>query len=838
MRDTCPDSCPRKAEKLCNPCMCGIGNKETNVMLIGDYPSRIDDEDGIPFSGEPGKILRAIFAQLGIDKDQLYFTNAVKCFANKEDPKPSQKEIKECRHFLVDEIKEINPKVIGAIGGTALKALLNRTGISKLKNNVFFSEEFNCKIVPIYHPNYITRNPHEYAALESGFKILFNEVNEQTKLVPTKRQRCIASTPEQVAKILDVLETKDEFVFDLETSSLDYFKAQILCVAVSWKENFGAVIPWKLLTGTLLDRFVAVLKSPKLKINHNIKFDIQVLKARGICTKGPFFDTMLAHHLIDENSKHGLDDLTFKYLDLGEYWGALEKFKTQICKEKKILKEEFSYDLFPDEVLFPYAACDADATYRLYKILSKELARQNLTDFFKKHTMAFMPVILFMEYKGIRIDRDKLRGLIDDTRTKINELETKFFENEDVKAYEVWRKSMAVKKLETKYNDSKMLKSRYPNGVEEYAEHILKEKDWKFNFQSPKQLQELFFKRMGLRAIKETPTGLSVDESVLTELATNHNVAFAAQLIEYRKLTKYCSTYLESVYEKSMSDGRIHTTYQQHLTVSGRLSSKSPNLQNISRDAKDFKSCFLADPGYTFVKSDLGQAEFRCWAHYSGDEDMIRDIDLVDKHLLPDIHTLIASEVFNVPVEEISKKDPRRTAAKNAVFGLMYGRGPAAISVQYGISIEQAEQIKKSFFARYPVAARWLKDIVEEAREKGAVRTWFGRVRRLPKIHSDNMGDRAEAERQAQNSPIQGQASDMNNGYMIRIWKAAREKGIDCYPAATIHDDNTLQVKEGQEDQLVEVMKHVVDTAFPEFKCKMQLEFKKGNNLGYMEDVK
>jgi DNA polymerase-1 len=259
-------------------------------------------------------------------------------------------------------------------------------------------------------------------------------------------------------------------------------------------------------------------------------------------------------------------------------------------------------------------------------------------------------------------------------------------------------------------------------------------------------------------------------------------------------------------------------------------------LQNISRDAKDFKSCFVSDPGYLFVKSDLAQAEFRCWAHYSGDQDMIRDIELVDAGLLADIHKQTASEVFNIPVEEVTKD--QRTAAKNTVFGLLYGRGSSAISAQYGITVEQAECVKERFFSRYPVAAQWLRDIVNEAREKGAVKTWFGRIRRIPKIHSDNMGDRAEAERQAKNSPIQGQASDMNNAYMMRIWREARKRGIDCYPAATIHDDNTLQVKEGQEDQLVEVMRYVVANSFPDFKCKMKLEFKKGNNLGYMEDVK
>lgn len=1261
-RNECPDSCPRKSECLHNPCIKGVGNKSSKIMLVSENPDRMEDEDGLSLSGEAGRLLNTIFAQLNVSREDFFITDAVKCGTNNEDPKPSSKEIKFCRHFLEDEIKEVKPVVIGVLGATALKSVLNRTGITKLKNNVFFSEEFNCKIVPVYHPRYILRNPNEFYSLSDGIKLILEEA-KSTEINTAALQDCkhlVADTTEKIDEILFILEKKDKFVCDLETQDLNYLTTEILCVSVSWKEKFGVVIPWKSFSALQLARFVSILQTKKLKINHNIKFDMQVLKAHKICVKGPIFDTMLAHHLIDENTKHGLDDLTLRYLDLGEYWADLEKEKAKICKERKIAKEEFKYDMLPDKVLHPYAATDADATYRLYNILSKELDRQNLTKFFNDHTMTFMPVLLYMEFKGIKIDREKLSRLIEECKKQIVDVETILMAYEDVKKYEDNRKALAVKKLEDKYNESKILKSRYPNGVEEYAQKILKEEDWKFNFHSPKQLQELLFKQMGLKASKETKTGFSTDEESMIELAEHHNVEFAKKLVEYRKLTKYCSTYLEAVFAKSAHDGRIHTTYQQHLTVSGRLcvgkdtiletnqgkfriselklnklrnvmilshmgrqcrilnkfykgreqlyrvvldngdniectlghrfltlegwkhvsqlkvgsvicnrcinetpalesgtlgfnqgvlcgqggqrgnvtnrpyediqvfknnigqqfrsvrgrisggikeeskqkscksndlqhtwstsskdthrlqvirgvdrkaypgrtnctnvkydtvvcsspskeirikkkngilyginrrvlfefigqntsgvkrtgiklqrrsriifsravsgvyrsssdsmvrkesskaasgydrfrenkeksylleqqsaritsiigitrkgdhayqtisaiknqelssrflfsnykvisrggwqfsserqknartrcyktrtirefgvssssfyrdsnsqrsfrspvnystgiivaiepttidevwdievegdhsycahgfinhnSSRNPNLQNISRDAKDFKSCFISDPGYVFVKSDLSQAEFRCWAHYSGDQDMITDIEAG-----MDIHKLIASEVFNVPIEQIDKKDPRRTAAKNAVFGLMYGRGSQAISMQYNITLEQAEEIKERFFGRYPVAAAWLKSTIREARETGCVRTWFGRVRRLPKIHSDNMGDRAEAERQATNSPIQGQASDMNNGYLIRILREAKARGIDCYPAATIHDDNTLQVKEEQAEQLIAVMKHVVATAFPDFKCRMELEFKKGNNLGYMEDAK
>jgi uracil-DNA glycosylase family 4 len=477
LRATCPDECPRKKERICNGNIQGVGPREARIVLVSDYPNRTDDEEGIPLLGQPGRMLNSMLAPTGVSRQDIYITNAIKCFTRKEEVKTVAKELKYCSAYLEAELKTINPVVIGTLGAHALKAVLNRTGITKLKNNVFFSEEFNCKVVPVYHPNYVLRNPHEYSVLNDGIRMIVREA--ESREVNTAAQEnatyLTATTAEQVERIITCLEKQEAFVFDLETSSLDYFVAKILCVSVSWKERFGAVIPWELLKSIkpLFDRFVALLQSTKLKINHNIKFDIQVLKGNKVCCKGPYFDTMLAHHLIDENTKHGLDELTLRYLDLGEYWGDLEKAKTAICKEKKIGKEEFSYDLLPTNILYPYAAKDADATFRLYKQFNKELDRQNLKTFFLEHTMAFMPVLMYMEFKGILINREELKTLIEQYQAKIEVLEKAFFENPDVQKYESWRKSGAMKKLAEKYEGSKILKSRYPNGIEEYAQASL-----------------------------------------------------------------------------------------------------------------------------------------------------------------------------------------------------------------------------------------------------------------------------------------------------------------------------------------------------------------------------
>lgn len=1289
-RKDCPESCLRYKENINSPCIKGAGSATAKVMLIGENPGYNEDKKGIPFVGRSGKLLNEIFADLEIDREEWYITNAVKCFTNQDETKPKVSEIKACKPYLIEEIKRVKPNVIGALGNSAIRSLLNREGINKIKNNIFMSEEFGIKVIPTFHPAYVLRNPGAYNYLYDGIKMILEESKKSSIVYksPIKTKYLIADTKEKLNKVLDELEKKEKFAFDLETSDLNYLTNIGLSFGVSWKKGLGISIPWELLEGKELDRLQKILLSDKLKIGQNVKFDIQCLLGKKHKVKGPFFDTMLAHHLINENMKHGLNDQVLEYTDMGEYWAPLEASKAKVAKDRKIKKEEITYDMLPRDLLYLYGAKDCDATYRMYDYLLPELERQNLKGFYDEHVMPFMPIILEMEYRGIKIDRKKLLKLIPEYLDKVVKAEKELYADPDLITFEKAHVKEEAKKytkayeesagkLIAKYKKSKNLQSRFPDGEstyveyripggkekyikdkikkaasatwkkrykdssmwgykfkkeEDYLDHMLSEKLWAFNFNSPKQLRSLLFDQMGLPVIKEGKEGPSTDKEVMEELDMQ-GVEIAQKIVAYRTLVKYIGTYLVSVYEKSEVDGRIHTSFLQAGTVSGRLSSKSPNLQNIPRSAKDFKSCFVSDPGYTFVKADLAQAEFRCWAHYSGDEDMIQDIESG-----LDIHKRTASEVFDVPEEEIPKDDERRSAAKNCVggdtwipttkgmkhiknirigdtvldhfnkeqrvletikkeddlytvstecgrlnctqyhpfyiidskgklitkplmallegdyilsctpenrkkgyiswrykgarntsfkplfdkwvltpdlayllgfiiaegsgseksghvnmrwyqkgeyvkridrlskkifgdrvkvskdkngvvrwivsslefvefikyigmcvdnekgiksfpekimespedvqkafiqgyflgdgtfknhlaavgtvskdlsdgiclmlrnfgiypkvmiehpkggkvfynihittlgeldilinkleikppkkweppkqnngrkflnnvnsfyiaehpdcnvrygvklrkkithnflkkyclgvhkeidelvengiysvkiksidyvgkrsvydfittgdktmvangfytldcvFGVMYGRGPKAIAHQYKISIEKAQQLRESFFNRYPVAKDWLKSVILEAEAHGCVKTWFGRVRRLPNIDSDISDVKAEAERQAMNSPIQGQATDMNNAYMRETLKRAKEQKIKCFPCATVHDANFIQVVDDKIEDLRKIMKDVVATMFPDFKCRMELDFEVGKTLGTLEE--
>lgn len=856
-RKNCPKGCPRLQEDLGHPCIFGVGPKDAKIMLIGDNPGRLEDKQGIPFIGRSGELLNRTLKEAGLRRDDVYITNVVKCFTTQEDTKLTKKEIKCCQKYLNDEIKKVHPTVIGVLGGTALSALLYRSGISKFKNNVFMNEQFNIKVVPTYHPAYVLRNPGNYKDFVKGIELIAAEAESREILLYKKEKasHVILKDPKRIHKALDQLFASEEFSFDVETSALDYRIARILSIQFSWRERTGIAIPWHIVDENedIRIRIKKLLATDKLKIGQNIKFDIQMLLAHKISTKLPWFDTMLAHHLLDENSEHNLETLTLQYTLMGEYWAKLERLKVKLAKKHGIKKEDVTYDMFPLKDLLLYGAKDADCTFRLKPLFYKQMQKEEVYGVFKNYVMDFTPVLVEAEFRGIKVNREKLKGLLIDYNKKHVDLEKLLYEDDEVKKYESSKRKDVEKviadhykkmtdKLAVKYEVSKNLKSRFPNGVDEYLEHrypggvasyvkkMIKEDECKFNFNSGKQLQGLFFDQMNLIPVRATKTGYSTDAETLESL-DDQGAEIITKLLEYRKLGKYISTYLLSTYNKSEVDGRIHTNYGQAITVSGRLNSSNPNMQNLPRKAMDLKDCFEADPGYVFIEPDLGQAEFRCWAHYSEDEDMLADI-----HGGLDIHTAAAMKVFGVPEEEVTKD--MRTAAKNCVFGLMYGRGSKSISKQFGITVEQAEEVNKWFFERYPVAAEWIERRPKIALAKGYVKTWFGRKRRLPNIRSDAKEVRAEAERQAKNTPIQGQVSDMNNAYMVATLKRSRKEHIDCFPSGQIHDAAVYQVREGQEIQFMKIATNVVETLFPDFKCKMLLEFEVGKTLGTLKEMR
>jgi len=834
-RIACQEKCTRRTLDINSPKLLGRGNPNADIMFIGDAPKTDEDMEGEPFVDLAGSALRELLSEY-VNISDVYITHAVKCAHTDDTKKPSKKEIGCCREYLLEEIKSVNPNVICCLGATALEAVLKRTGISKIHNNLFYSDELKKKVIPIYHPAYILRNPALEEDLLKGIALVIKEsvTPDYHKAADIKIQHMDADTPEKIEKVLRKLEKVNKFVFDLETSSLDHRDAKILCFSFSWGAGIGVTIPYSMVTPKVKKRLIRIFRSrKKLKIAHNIKFDLKILKAHGFRPRGPYYCTLAGIALVDENLKEkSLDALTLRHTNIGEYWAPLDKFKKEYCKINKIKVAEFSYAYIPYDILKKYAQYDADVTYRIYVIVDNELNRQDLIEFFNNYTMPILRVLLETEYIGIRVDRKKLKKLLKVYEKRIEKALEVIMQNTYIGQLEEIRKIEKSVELAVKWENGKTLKTTYET-PEAYAAVRIKPKDYEFNPRSVQQLRRVLFEVMDItpRSDERTPTGApSTDSSVLTRLAEEDNVELCKEIMEYRQLVKFTSTYITSAIEKSELNGRIHPMYKQHYAVTGRLSSANPNFQNIPRDAKDYKSCLLADPGYIIIKADLAQAEFRCWAHYSNDTDMIRDIEAG-----LDIHRRTAAEIFNKAEEDVTPEE--RTFAKNCVFGYMYGRGAKAVAAQYGISVEYAQEVKKNFFARYPRAAMWLKKQVAHARAHGYVTTWMGRIRRLPEIHSQDNMVVAEAERQAKNSPIQGLASDMNNHYGVTNMRLAKKHVLDVKPMATVHDANFIQVKVAQLSEMVSIMDRVVKKAFPDFRCEMKLDVEVGFDLGNMQGI-
>jgi len=997
-RGDCTPKCPRLHYDLVSPRILGSGPAPADLMIVGRDPGQNEDKRGQVFIGRAGQFIDQIFTRVGIDRNKVYITNAVKCATPGEDKEPGRREIQSCKKYLAAEIEEIRPNVVVAFGNAAMEALLGQSGVKRLQNQVLYSEEYRVKVVPVVHPAYILRNPGDLAFFQTGLRIALRESGSRGMVGParSKTRYFLARTADDAVRFLETALAQPEVAVDLETSDLNWLRADILCVSLSWKSNCGWLIPWKLVEENKAVRVAleSFARSTVTKAGHNLKFDIHHLKAKGVDLTGPYRDTILEHSLIDENSEQGLDVLVLRYTDMGEYWARLDRFKKEYCREHKIKLADFSYSYVPPNILYPYAVKDADATFRLLRLFENILVDENQDEFYRKYTLPLMPILSEMEYRGIRVDREKLYTLIETGRSDLWHLQVDIENCPEVTKYEKWRtkrnRTKELPKLKETYETAKTLKSRYATFKEYALVRLAKQKSHKFNMASPAQLKELFFEVLGLKPVKVTKkTGAaSTDKEVLDILGNEQDVQIAKLIDKHRKLAKYVATYLEAVYEQSELDGRIHTNYIQHDIRTGRLSSRAPNLQNLPKSAIEFKSCLVADPGYTFIKADLAQAEFRVWASCSNDRGMIEAIESGF-----DVHSATAEEVFGIPRDSVSKEEWKviRNRAKSCVtgntwiptvsglkrinnigigeqvldqynepqnilelfskvdnvyevatdsgtirctrdhpffvldsrgelvtrelalldvgdpilcctpyaamepariinhpvneavgrkrepfyeikinsidyvgrhpvydfvttgdkvmiangfftldcvFGMSYGMGPKTMARRNKITIEQAENILASFSRRYAVAARWMEEQIAFAHKHKYVKSWMGRKRRLPQIDSEDKNVMEGAERQARNSPIQAAASDMNNYYMVRTIRAARKHGMDVFPAMTTHDENVIMVRKGQEKKLVHLMQRVVATSFPEFRCRMELEFKVGDTIGTAEELK
>lgn len=595
----------------------------------------------------------------------------------------------------------------------------------------------------------------------------------------------LISTMSAFRAMLQELESAEALSVDLETTSLDAMSCGIVGVSLCVREGrafFVATEPYSneseeqahnseqdslfaepktdYSSGRLQWRDVApalkaLLENPALpKVGQNLKFDALILFRHGITVSPVGFDTMLASYVLNPDVLHNMDALAERWM----------KYKPIPISTLIGEKKQGSMLDAPLDKVAEYAAEDADVTLKLFHILERELDGSGVAEIARRIEFPLVEVLVEMEHNGVAIDVGKLAAISEKIQGEVRRLRVKIFKE---------------------------------SGVE-------------FNIDSPKQVGEILFEKMMIPAAKKTKTGYSTDVSVLSELAPNYPIA--GMILEHRQLQKLQSTYVESLPRMvNLRTGRIHTTFNQTVAGTGRLSSVEPNLQNIpirTEIGRSIRQAFVAQrPGASLLSADYSQIELRIMAHVAGDATLI-DAFQHGK----DIHAATAAALFGVDIADVSGQ--QRRIAKTVNFGIMYGQGSFGLSQQLGISRGEAKEIIGQYFTQYAGIKRYMDETLEMAREKGYVRTLLGRRKYFPMITSRNQGLRQGAERAAINMPIQGTAADMMKLAMIKVHNTMKQARMRSPMILQIHDELVFEALPDELNDLRSLVKECMETAF------------------------
>ncbi|WP_339934207.1 DNA polymerase I [Vreelandella glaciei] len=581
---------------------------------------------------------------------------------------------------------------------------------------------------------------------------------------------------------LDRLQNAERFCFDLETTSLNYMDAEIVGVGLSLEAGEAAYIPLAhdyLDAPQQLDRKMVLaalkplLEDPtKTKIGQNLKYDISVLANYAISVAGPFADTMLASYVLNSTAtRHDMDSLALKYL--GEKTISFEEIAGKGAKQ-------LTFNQIALEQAAPYACEDVDITLRLQQTLRPQVENEGrLAEVLDNIELPLIKVLSRIERNGVAVDADLLHKQSQQLEKRIGELEREAFE----------------------------LAGR------------------EFNLGSPKQLGQILFEEQKIPVLKKTPKGApSTAEGVLEELALDYPLPKV--IMQHRGLAKLKSTYTDKLPRLlNKATGRVHTSYHQAVTATGRLSSSDPNLQNIpirTEEGRKIRQAFIARPGYRIVAADYSQIELRIMAHLSEDKGLLEAFAEGR-----DIHTATAAEVFGTSLEKVS--GDQRRSAKAINFGLIYGMSAWGLSRQLHIERNQAQTYIDRYFDRYPGVARYMERIRSQAAEDGFVETVLGRRLYLPEIQSQNRNRRQGAERTAINAPMQGTAADIIKQAMIDVDAWLAEGEFDALMVMQVHDELVFEVAEKQVEAFIEqVQKRMQGAA--ELKVPLIVEAESGAN--------
>ena len=582
-----------------------------------------------------------------------------------------------------------------------------------------------------------------------------------TGLEETTYNYQLADTKEKRDELLRILRTHDFLVLDTETTGTEPMASELVGMSFSVAEGEAWYVPVpadRAEATAIVEEFRDVLTNPKTtKVGQNIKYDLLMLAQYGVWLAGPLFDTMVAHYVLSPELHHGMDYLAEVLLHYRTI--PIEELIGPKGKNQKNMR-----DLTPEEV-YKYACEDADVTLRLKNVLEKQLREQGAYDLFHDIEMPLVPVLAQMEFNGVRIDTDTLR--------------------------------------ETS--------ALYTQRLQEIEQDIYSLAGQPFNISSPKQVGEMLFDTLKISAkAKKTKGGqYSTSEEVLESLRDKHPVV--GRILDYRGLKKLLSTYIDALPALiNPRTGRIHTSFNQTVTATGRLSSSNPNLQNIPirhEDGREIRRAFIPDDGCEFFSADYSQIELRIMAHLSGDTNMMEAFRLGQ-----DIHAATAAKVYKVPLAEVTRD--QRSKAKTANFGIIYGISAYGLSDRMHVPVKEAKELIDGYFQTYPQVKAYMDSSIALARDKGYTETICRRRCYLPDINSHNAVVRGYAERNAINAPIQGSAADIIKVAMANIHQRFQREGIRSKMLIQVHDELNFSVLPEERERVQRIVIEEMEGAY------------------------
>ena len=571
----------------------------------------------------------------------------------------------------------------------------------------------------------------------------------------------LVDNEEEMKKLYDFFRTKDFLVLDTETTSTVAIDAELVGLSFAIKEHEAFYVPIPANREEAL-RIVNIFKplyeDPRiLKIGQNLKYDLEVLRNYDITLQGKMWDTMIAHYLIQPELRHNMDYMAEVYLHYKTV--HIDELIGPRGKNQRSMR-----DLSPTDI-YEYACEDADITLQLKNKLEPELKKHECEDLFYNIEMPLMPVLAEMEMNGVRLDTESLAETSKQLTQRMLDIEQRIYEL-----------------------------AGQP-----------------FNIASPKQVGEILFDKLKIvEKAKKTKTGQYVtSEEVLQQLKNKHEIV--ADILEHRGLKKLIGTYIDALPKLiNPRTGHIHTSFNQTITATGRLSSSDPNLQNIpirGEDGKEIRKAFVPEPGCLFFSADYSQIELRVMAHLSGDENMI-EMFREGK----DLHAATAANIYKKPIDEVTRDE--RTKSKRANFGIIYGITVFGLAERLNIPRDEAKMLIDGYFETFPQVHDYMEQSKEVARKQGYVTTLFGRRRYLPDINSANATVRGFAERNAINAPIQGTAADIIKVAMIHIFERFQKEGIKSKMILQVHDELNFSVLPEEKERVETIVLEEMQNAF------------------------